>query len=133
MRALIIFLMLILALPPVSGQIAIDSTPHTVSVNLVTDSSGNASEETRLIQGELLGLEYLNGNFTGGGNVTLLDDHGVQIDTYNLSSGNAYRLPGLKYASSSDAWSTYTLSSTLWLNMTEQQDNKTATVRIMYR
>jgi hypothetical protein len=132
-KILFALLLIALAIAPATGQMAIVDVPHTIAVSLATNSHGNASPETRLIQGELLGLEYLNGNFTGAGVVRLLDDHGIQIDTYNLSSGNTYRVPGVKITNSSDAWQAYTLSSTLWLNMTGQQANKTATVRILYR
>lgn len=133
MNIIIILLMLALALLPAVGQMAVDMTPHTVSVTLTTDGGGNASKETRLIQGELLGLEYLNGNFTAGGLVSIKDPHGVLLDIYNLSSGSSYRAPGIKYANSSDAWRPYAISSKLWLNMTGQQHNKTATVKIIYR
>jgi hypothetical protein len=132
-KILFALLLITLAIAPTTGQMAIVDVPHTISVTLTTNSHGNTSLETRLIQGELLGLEYLNGNFTGAGVVRLLDDHGIQIDTYNLSSGNTYRVPGVKITNSTDAWHPYTLSSTLWLNMTLQQVNKTAAVRIMYR
>jgi len=106
---------------------------ETVSVTLVTDHSGNASEQTRLVAGEVVGLRYLNGNFTAEGNLTIQDDCGLLIDGYNLSSGDIYRLPGLQYENSTDAWGPYALFSNLWLNMTLQQDNKTATVLILYR
>jgi|GEM_PF-2343278 len=132
-KILFALLLIALAIAPASGQMAIADVPHTIAVTITTNSHGNTSPETRLIQGELLGLEYLNGNFTGAGVVRLLDDHGIQIDTYNLSSGNAYRVPGVKITNSTDAWRAYTISSTLWLNMTEQQDNASATVRILYR
>jgi len=104
-----------------------------MSITLLTNSGGNVSEETRIIQAELLAVLYTNGNFTGDGNVTLEDDNGIQIDLYNLSSGDVYRVPGLEYLGSADAWRPYVISSTMWLNMTEQQANKTAIVQLFYR
>jgi hypothetical protein len=133
MSKISIILVLALLLLPAAGQIAVSQAPHSLAVTLLTNASGNASEDTRVIQGELLAILYKNGNFTEGGNVTIEDENGLQIDIYNVSPGNAYRSPGLQVLGSTDAWRPYVLASKLWLNMTGQQDNKTATVQIFYR
>ena len=133
MSKISIILILAMLILPAAGQIAVSQSPHSMSITLLTNSGGNVSEETRIIQAELLAVLYTNGNFTGDGNVTLEDDNGIQIDLYNLSSGDVYRVPGLEYLGSADAWRPYVISSTMWLNMTEQQANKTAIVQLFYR
>ena len=133
MSKIFVILLLAMLMPFASGQWAIAPKPTTEDIDIITDSGGNASIESHLLTGELLVIQYLNGNFTAEGNVTLENENGILIDLYNLSSGNVYRAPGLQYLGSADAWRPYVLSSTMWLNMSGQQANKTATVQLIYR
>jgi len=125
--------LIVLALISVVSAQTLAPPPAVQAITLQTNATGYASEETRLMVGEVLGLEFINGNFTARGIITIKDTRGVQLDSYNVSNGTACRLPGIKILGSSDAWGPYVVSSPLWLNMSGQEANKTAKVLIVCR
>jgi len=105
-------------------------------IDIQADATGVFSEQTNnKIIGELAGIAWDKGNFTGVGTVTLKTalPAGVQIDTFNLSSGSAFRMPGLKLQGSTDEYIPYSLFSKLWVNMTGAQANGSATIYIIWR
>lgn len=126
-----IMLVALMAIMPTQGEPAGWNVPHSITTTIQTDGSGNCSE-SRTILGELQGVIYLNGNFTGAGNVTV-EYQGIELDDYNFTLGDAYRLPGVAIVGSTDAWRPYTLASKIWMNMTGQQANKSASVYLIYR
>lgn len=118
-------LILIALLPLVSGL--------SQTISIITDASGNFSQQTARQVGQLEGIAFVNGNFTGNGTLNITDARGISIDSYNLSNGSVYRLPGVLFAGSTDAWAPIVPASKIWLNMTGQQDNATAEITVMWQ
>lgn len=116
-----------------TAQMVSSTAPQTAIIHIQTDAGGNFSEQTPKVIGEILGIQYVKGNITAAGTIVVKDSYAIQIDSYNVSTGNAYRLPGLKIQGSTDAYEKITPAGKLWVNMTSQQANKTATVKIVYR
>lgn len=115
------------------AQMASSTAPQTAIIHIQTDAGGNFSEQTSKVVGEILAIQYVKGNITAAGTIVIKDAQGIQLDSYNVSTGNAYRLPGIKILGSTDAYEKITPAGKLWANMTSQQANKTATVKIVYR
>jgi hypothetical protein len=145
MKAFLIYALLVTLLLTGADATRIMGNPNAQSVepNLVVEridiqanATGYFSEQTEsTITGELVGIAWDKGNFTGVGTTTLKAalPAAVQIDSFNLSTGSAFRLPGIKLQGSTDEYGTYNLFSPLWVNMTGGQSWGKATLYIFWR
>jgi hypothetical protein len=136
------FLALVLLFAITGGCLAFPTVPdetdaifqHVTQVNVHANATGYYSG-TANVFGELLGILYDKGNFTGAGTIvtTMTKPSGVAVDTYNVSPGSAYREPGTKFLTSTDAWSHLSIIAPLTVSMTSGQANGGATVYFIYR
>ena len=134
MKLLALVFLLFIGFASASPVIPLTHAPVlTELVNVVTDGSGNFAHQTSTLNGELMAIEYLNGNFSGLGSIVITDSNNVAVDTYNVSPGSAEREPGIKYLTSTDAWARIPIFGKLWVNVTAQAHTKYATVLIIYR
>jgi len=143
MRLLIAILVLLLTFSVVQGEriigspsaLPVDPNLKVWKVDIQADTNGNFSEQTGdKIIGELHSIAYENGNFTGNGTIFINSSvpSGWTIDSYNISSGNALRFPGGLVYGSADYYVPYYLFSKLWINMTSQQANGSATIYLLW-
>lgn len=108
---------------------------YVEKIAVQTNATGDFSGLTGAIYGELLGIAYVNGNFSGVGTITISSSlpSGLTIDSYNLSSGNAMRAPGLQILTSTDAWARIPLIGPLVVSLSGAQHWGAGSMYIIYR
>ena len=115
---------------------SIEPNLNVEQIDIQTNAAGAFAGETdSTITGELMGIAWDKGNFTAVGTTTIKTalPQAVQIDTFNLSTASAFRLPGIKLQGSTDVYGTYNLFSRVWVNMTGAQAWGKATLYILWR
>jgi hypothetical protein len=142
MRLLLILFILAVILNPSQGTLIIGSPsaqPVDTRVERIAiqanGTGGFVIETDNKIIGQLVGIAWDKGNFTGAGTITIKTvlPSAVQIDTFNISPASGFRVPGLKLQGSADGYTLYTLFSRLWINGTGLQNLGSATLYLIWR
>ena len=145
MKALIIFTLLVSALLFSADAALIigshSSQPVTQDVKverigIQANATGYFALETdSTIIGQLMGIAWDKGNFSGVGTTTIKTvlPSAVQLDSFNLSTASGFRAEGLKLQGSTDEYIPYTLFSRIWINGTGVQNRGSATLYLIWR
>jgi hypothetical protein len=110
------------AAPVVAGAVNVDK------VSLFSGRTGNVSPQSSYLNGELLAIAFVNGNFTSESivNVTATYPMPWNITTWDLSDGD-------NLTTKLDTFYKMPLYGRLNVSLVNAQANKSATVYIIYR
>lgn len=144
MRSLLTIILLISLLTMADGT-RLMGTPNAQSVennikveqiDIQANAAGaSTARSDSTITGELIGVSWDKGNFTGVGTATIKTSLPLafQIDSFNMSLGPGFRLPGVKLQGSTDEYVPYNLFSQIWVNTTGVQAWGHGMVYIIWR